>query len=574
MRCWHRSWEACLSLPKTASTNARGKAKALLTSSEYPTSATVRASFSGTQESITLAFEDPEVSVKASPMTVVATPSNASQITAYVSFVDGSPVPDSTRVWFSTTEGNISGMMLTRSGMATAELRPAGVANNEVTITAECGNTTATTQAMFVADAPTNIYVSALPDTIAGGGGSFSTIMAEVSDLYGNPVADGTLVTFMVTSGNGIVTPTVLTEAGVATAQFSPTGGGLATIRVCCGSYCADAGVVILSEDAGTIVADPDTAWISVAGTGSGATANIVAHVYDSHAVPVDNGTEVTFTIEYGPGGGEYLDSPGNGYGPVVKQTGGGMASIGVNAGTLPGTILLTIQAGDYAAATTKIGISAGPPDSILLNVGEGSVNGDGTYTFAVAAIVRDMYNNQVENGTAVYFTLDRSDLAFINPEAYTGGLYPCMELEGTPIKGVSRACLTFPSQSAFECVGIHASTAGGEVATGVYYTLPIIDGELAMQVLPPSANGVTGDSCDIYVTISDHYIRGIDNATVVFTVEGPGYVTDYLGVTNNTGMPLTTLVIPPDTEPGTTKVKAKVWMIDVEGEIDISIHE
>jgi hypothetical protein len=94
------------------------------------------------------------------------------------------------------------------------------------------------------------------------------------------------------------------------------------------------------------------------------------------------------------------------------------------------------------------------------------------------------------------------------------------------------------------------------------------------MQALPPSADGVTGDSCDIYVTIADHYIRGIDNATVVFTVEGPGYVTDYLGVTNSTGMPLTTLVIPPDTEPGVTKVKAKVWMIDVEGEIDVSIYE
>jgi hypothetical protein len=464
-------------------------------------------------------------------------------------------------------------MILTRSGMATAELRPSGVAEDEVVITAECGNSMATTQAMFVADAPANIYVSALPDTIAGGGSAFSTIVAEISDLYGNPAGDGTLVTFTVTSGNGIVTPTVLTEAGVATAQFSPTGGGLATIRVCCGSFCSDAGVVILSEAAGTIVADPDTAWISVAGTGAGATANIVAHVYDSHAVPVDNGTEVTFAIEYGPGGGEYLDSPGNGYGPVVKQTGGGMASIGVNAGTLPGTILLSITAGDYAAATTKIGIAAGPPDSILINFGEGTINGDGTYTFAIGAIVRDRYNNPVENGTAVYFTLNRPDLAFINPETYTGGTYPCVELDGVPIKGVSRGCLTFPSQSAFECVGIHASTAGGEVHTEEYFTLPIIDGELALQALPPSLNGTDGDSCDIYVTVSDHYIRGIDNATVVFTVEGDGYVTDYLGVTNDSGLPLTTLVVPPDTEEGKIKVKAKVWMIDVEGEIEITIN-
>ncbi len=561
-------------ITKTASTNARGKAKALLTSADYGVTATVRAAFSGTQESIELAFENPVVSVKASPMTVIATPSNSSLITAYVSFAGGAPVPDSTRVRFATTEGTISGMMLTRSGMAVAELRPTGVANDEVEVTAECGNSAATAQALFIADSPANVFVSALPDTISGGGGSFSTIVAEVSDLYGNPVADGTLVTFSVTSGNGIVTPTVLTESGAAIAQFAPTGGGLATVRVCCGTYCSDAGVVILSEAAGTIVADPDIAWISVAGTGAGATATIVAHVYDSHAVPVDNGTDVTFAVEYGPGGGEYLDSQGNGYGPVVKQTAGGMASIGVNAGTKPGTILLSITAGDYAATTAKIGISAGPADSILLNVGEGAVNGDGTYTLAVAAIVRDMYNNPVENGTAVYFTLDRSDVAFINPEAYTGGQYPCVELDGAPIKGVSRGCLTYPSQSTFECVGIHASTAGGEVETEVHYTLPIFDGEIALQALPPSLNGTTGDSCDIYVTIGDHYIRGIDNATVVFTVDGDGYVTNYLGVTNDTGMPLTTLVIPPDTEAGKIKVKAKVWMIDVEGELDITINE
>jgi hypothetical protein len=561
-------------ITKSASTNSRGKAKALLTGPDYAATATVRAEFSGTQETIGLAFEDPVVSVKASPMTVVATPSNSSQITAYVSFLDGSPVPDSTRVWFATTEGTVSGMMLTRSGIATAELRPTGVANDEVEITAECGNSAAAAQAMFIADGPANVYASALPDTIPGGGGSFSSIVAEITDLYGNPVADGSLVTFSVTSGNGTVTPTVLTEAGVAIAQFVPTGGGLATISVCCGTECADAGVVIRSEAAGTIVASPDTAWISVAGTGSGASATIVAHVYDSHAVPVDDGTDVIFAIEYGPGGGEYLDSQGNGYGPVVKQTAGGMASIGVNAGTKPGTILLSIEAGDYAATTAKIGISAGPADSILLNVGEGTINGDGTYTLAVAAIVRDMHNNPVENGTAVYFTLDRSDVAFINPETYTGGQYPCMELFGTPIKGVSRACLTYPSQSTFECVGIQASTSGGEVGTEVHYTLPIFDGEIAIEALPPFANGTTGDSCDIYVTVGDHYIRGIDNVTVVFTVDGDGYVTNYLGVTDGSGMPLTTLVIPPGTGKGETKVKAKVWMIDVEGEIDVTINE
>jgi len=566
-------------ITKTASTNSRGKAKALLTSAGYSATATVRASFSGTQQSIAVAFEDPVVSLKTSPMTVIASPSNSSLITAYVSFTDGSPVPDSTRVGFATSEGTITNVGLTRSGMATAELRPTGVANHDVEVTAECGNSKASAQAIFVAGDPAEVRVSALPDAIAGGGGSSSTIVAEISDVYGNPVPDGTLVTFSVTGGNGVVTPTVATESGVATARFVPTGGGLATVRACCGTFCADAGVAILADGAGTIFAEPDTAWISVTGTGSGDVATIVAHVYDSHGLPVDNATDVSFNIEYGPGGGEYLDSPGNGYGPVVKQTTGGMASIDVNAGTKPGTVLLSIESGEYAAATTKVGICAGPPDSIFIGIGEFTTNGDGTYSAGVSAIVRDMYNNPVENGTVVYFTLDRSDVGFINPESYTGADYPCLELSGTPIKGVSRACLTYASTSTFETVGISASTSGGiiesrEIWSKMYYTLPIIDGEIALQAVPATLDGTAGDSCDIFVTVSDHYIRGIDNATIIFTLEGDGQLTSYMGITDNTGMPITTLVVPPLTEAGKTKVKAKVWMIDVEGEIDITINE
>jgi adhesin/invasin len=566
-------------IAKEGRTNSRGKAKALLTSADYVATATVTAGFSTSTKTVQVAFENPVVALKASPMTVTASPSKTSQVTAYVSFGDGSPVPDSTAVTFTTTEGTISSMRLTHSGLATAELRPSGVADDAVTIKARCGNTMGATQAMFIADSPAHVLVSATPATIPGGGGTFSTIVADIEDLYGNPVVDGTLVTFTVMSGNGIVTPSALTSSGVATAQFAPTGGGLATVRACCGTYCSDAGVVIMSEEAGTIVADPDTAWISVAGTGAGATANIVAYVYDSHAVPVDNGTEVTFEILHGPGGGEYLDTKSTGYGPVVRETAAGMASVGVNAGTKPGTILLSITAGDYAAATAKIAIAAGPPDSILIGFGEVAVNNDGTYTLGVSAIVRDKYNNPVENGTVVYFTLDRGDAGFINPETYTGADFPCVEQTAVPIKGVSRACLTYPSTSTFEQVEVTASTSSGliggeDVSSSLSYVLPLVDGEIAMQAIPSTLNGTTGDSCAIYVAIGDHYVRGLDNIPLQFSVDGDGSVWPATAVTNNTGLPLTTFTIQPGTAEGKTKVKAKIWMVDVEGEVEITITE
>ncbi len=559
----------------SAYTNERGKARALLTSPTYAATATVSAILGGSSRQVEVSFENPVISLKASPMAVIAAPSNIGLITAYVSFAGGAPVPDSTRVRFLTSEGSISGTALTWSGMATSELRPSGVASGAVMITAICGNSEASTQAIFAPDITANVTISAMPDTIAGGGLASSTIVVEARDPYGNPVADGTIVDFTVTGGNGIVNPVGLTVSGIATARFTSTGGGFATVRATCETYSADVVIVTLSESAGFIVADPDTAWISVTGTGTGSSSTIIARVYDPNSSPVADGTDVVFAIDYGPGGGEYLKTPADGVGPVTAQTIDGMASVSVHGGTKPGTVLLSIEAGDYASATSKIGIAAGSPDSILINIGEGHINGDGTYTVSVSAVVRDMYQNPVENGTAVYFTLDQSNLGFINPEGYTGGAFPCSELEGTPIKGVSRACLTYPTESIFELYTVRASTLGGEVESEFSNRLPIFDGSISVLAVPASFDGTVGGVASIYVSVWDHYRQiPVDNATVVFTLQGDGSIFPSSGLTDDSGMPMATLTIPPGTLEGTTVVKAKVWMSDMEGEVEINISE
>jgi adhesin/invasin len=558
-------------------TNSDGIAPVLLTSTSYPTTAQVTATFTSHQVTDQVIFENPSVSLKASPAIMSALPSNTSQITAYVSFSDGSPVPGGTPVFFWTTEGIIGATQQTESGMAVTDLHPTGVASTEVTVTAQAGNTVATTGLMFTADDPEVLFVEAVPASIPGDGSSFSTIIAEVTDLYGNPVDDGTVIDFFVTSGHGIVTPSAVTAAGVATGQFVATGGGgLAIVTVGCRDNCAvssNVGITIESGAAGAIVADPDTAWIAVAGTHDASQVTVTARVYDSARNPVEDGTDVSFEIEAGPGGGEYIGSPASGYGPVTRQTSGGAASITVNSGTEPGTVLMSISSDGAPSAGCKIGISAGDPDALILSLGEVATNGDGTYTLAVSAIVRDAYNNPVENGTAVYFTLDRPDIGFINPETQTGNYYPCVELEADPIKGVTRACLTYPTESIFEVVTIIASTAGGGVTSSLTNGLPIVDGSVSLEAYPSSISGADGGTVTIYVTVWDHYnLIPVDKAGVGFALEGPGFINPATTITDEMGVATTTLTIPAGTEEGVTKVKAWVWMSDIEGDIDITI--
>jgi hypothetical protein len=516
------------------------------------------------------------LSLKASPPSLAAGPSNESTITCYASFSDGEPVPDETEVSFLTTEGTITSSAETGSGIALADLSPGGVASDEVRVTATCGNTSTFTDLVFGADDPAVVYAYALPETIPGDGTTATQIVAEVTDLYGNPVKDGTLVGFSVVEGSGTVTPTALTLGGTATARFTASGGsGVATVRASCETYDHDAGVVILPDSPGAIVVNPDTAWIAISETYETSQTTVYAQVFDAYSNPVADSTEVSFEIIQGPNGGEYLEAPASGHGPVIKQTSGGVASVSVNSGTQPGTVLMTVSSGDAPSTACAIGIAAGDPDSIMISLGEVNVNGDGTYSLAVSAIVRDQYQNPVENGTAVYFTLEEPNRGTINPETYTGGDYPCVELTGDPIKGISRACLSYPTESIFESLTINASTTGGQVESELSTVLPIVNASLSIEAFPASIYGPGGGEVTVVVTVWDHYkMIPVDKALVGFSVTGDGSVSPYSAVTDESGSCSTTLTIPVGTEEGTSTVSAKLWMTDVQADIQITITE
>ena len=557
---------------KSAITDARGSASALLTSPSHEAVGKVIVTFKGMYaDTIDVSFENPVLTLRALPVSIRAGSTLPAKILAYVTFADMTPAPDGTNVLFKTTQGTITPSAETASGIATAQLRPNGVADAHVVVSADCGDASATTQVIFTADVPNQILCHALPDTIESGGTSFATVVAEVMDAFGNPVEDGTLVTFTIASGSGLVTPSGLTVGGVATARFTPGGGGVARVRATCEGKFAEAGIVVLSQLPGAITADPDTAWIACGETGDRTQAVITAHVFDSYMNPVDDGSEVTFEIFSGPGGGEYLDNPSFGYGPVAKLTSGGSASVTVNSGTKPGTLLMTISAGGHVATAVKVGISSGLPDSIFITTGDVVAGGDGVYVMAVSAIVRDKFNNPVENGTAVYFTLDRPDIGIINPEAVTGGDFPCSEFTASPNKGVTHACLKFPTKSMTQPYTVLASC--GEKQSAFGSVIPIVTpATLNLGAIPLSVSGADGGTVDIYATLSDQFALPIEGAKISFAVEGVGTVDSTFAQTDQFGACQTTLTIPAGSADGVTKVRASVFMTDIENEVDVTI--
>lgn len=559
----------------SATTDARGVASVELTSSPNPSTATVKASYRDKySDQVAVGFEVPQISLSASPCVLTAGSSQVAQAIAVVTFSDGSPVPDNTPVRFTTNLGSITASANTSSGIAVAEVSPSAKASSDVCVTASVAGAQASTYLVFTPANPANISLYASPDQVPGDGSLPSTLIAEVRDSYGNYVEDGTPVNFSVIEGNGSVTPTALTFGGVASAKFIPTGGSsTAKVRASSGSASKDLTIKIVSTLPAVIVAT-DSAWISVRGVGMPSQATVIARVYDGADNPVADGSEVWFEIVHGPGGGEYLDSEEMGYGPVVKSTVGGLASVNVSSGTLPGTVVLRIESESAASTTTKIGIASGPPDSIIIATGKVKKSADQcVYVLCVSALVRDRYNNPVSDGNVVYWTIDRGDIGFINPESYTGGAFPCNECSGTGPKGVANACLVFTTSSMTKPYELTARC--GDLESSIEKIIPIVEPvKLALEASPTSVSGAIGGEVQILVSLIDETCREpISGAVVRFGVEGVGVLSEDWAITNESGMAYTILTIPITTEEE-TKVKTWVPFTTISGNVTIKINQ
>ncbi len=172
-------------------------------------------------------------------------------------------------------------------------------------------------------------------------------------------------------------------------------------------------GAVSTGKAANIVLVSSSNLNISIHGTGSNETANLVFEVRDSLGIPIagSNKLLVTFSILGGPGGGEYVFPVSATTDPLTGRVTTQVSS-GTKAGvlqvvasaTVPGTPAITIK-----SSPVKITISGGLPVASRFSLSRKPVNiAGGVYDnlrSTIQVIVGDKDGNPVQQGTAISFT-------------------------------------------------------------------------------------------------------------------------------------------------------------------------
>jgi len=149
----------------------------------------------------------------------------------------------------------------------------------------------------FIAGPPHEITLDAAPSSLTVG--ETSTVTATVEDVHAYPVEDGTEVTLETdlgcfeTPGGCLVSTTVTTTGGVATAKLTSTEVGTAVVTATSGSASNIATVDFNPDVPYTLTLEADPAELTV-----GETSTLTATVVDQYGNNVADGSEVTFEAD------------------------------------------------------------------------------------------------------------------------------------------------------------------------------------------------------------------------------------------------------------------------------------
>ncbi|MCF8130484.1 MAG: Ig-like domain-containing protein [Deltaproteobacteria bacterium] len=258
------------------------------------------------------------------------------------------------------------------------------------------------------------IALTATPEEVYPDGGiSTSSIRAQVTQL-GNPVADGTPVSFAIISGIGSLGPsgiiyefTATTVAGQASATYySGDRPGDVTIRAILADGTSATVDLKLTRGAGEpFTIDLTLTPAELSADGGNSQSYVRANVTDSDDFPVFDGTLITFAILSGSGtfGAAF---PG-GTNEVSALTTAGIASAIYYSGSITTEtekVMIRAQAenGSFAEKELTLVEVIG---SMTLTASPITIPPDNTSTSAITATIKDTAGQPVPKGTSVTFT-------------------------------------------------------------------------------------------------------------------------------------------------------------------------
>lgn len=402
----------------TDTTDADGRATAQLTSERRNVVANVSANLRGDaahKVKIAVEFSGVTVTASASPETIKPDGNDSSVVLAVLRDAANNPIVGE-KITFAK---QIAGTRIVRvdsttnsRGEARCVIKGQTSESGDRIVVKAAGaefvkEVNYSTQLLNIAESGENKYLS--------GAEHQSTFTVRYTDGEENPYADATL-RVTVTAGAQLAGGAAPDTAGVVFAgdyksdkngnlTFSfnnPNFAGVATVYV---KAFADGKSAVASKQIAfqangieriELSSSPD-----VIGT-NGGKAKLTATVYDPFGNRV-GGVVLSFNIISGAGGGEYLDPP-------TATTGAdGSASAYLMAGSIPSRFKgVSIVAADYwdrRSNTVQLTI-AGPPQNITVrrNISDISA-GAATYGMKLSALVSDVNNNPVPDGTEVTFS-------------------------------------------------------------------------------------------------------------------------------------------------------------------------
>jgi uncharacterized repeat protein (TIGR01451 family) len=384
-----------------------------------------------------------------------------SELRAIVLDVDGNPVSDGTPVIFSTSLGGFPSVQqqvrYTTNGEATQTLT-AGSIGGIAYVTATVGSLVATRQVEFryVPGDPDSVrFLSVEPGVIPDCvGQALATVL--VLDHNGNPVRDGTVVSFMVApTGEANPIDGGRTTNGYARAIIA---AGMEPVPAIVKAIVGDQHTSISASFPITFIVGPPDRLENLSAQPpelavGGNTSTIKVRVLDcSDRYPVTDGTVVTFTLASGLGA----------LSPLTTTTANGWAYSALTSPDETGTALVRVRAGEREATLLVVYIP-GPPFDVAVMPSPLSIAANGVSTSTILAEVKDQYGNFVADGTRIEFstTLGR----FVTGPSTTGPTF-----NTTTLGGWAKAILISSDTPGVARVAAEAGGKRGEDFVEFYY--------------------------------------------------------------------------------------------------------
>ena len=344
-------------------------ASAIFTSGTFTGTAEVRATvagFTATVPIVILGAGEPFTITLHTTPELLRVGDPPAQVTATVADAFGAAVPDGTLVVFATDLGTLSSPSApTVGGQASVALAP-GLAIGQAHLVAQAGGVEARLAKAILPGQAHSVSVMASPSELTVGYNQIARLTAEARDRYGNPVADGTPLTWVASLGR-VTEPQVMTSGGRATLDFvgeliagtshitvtAPGGAqGLVQVKI---HPAAPAQLTLAPEMPEMVVGSPGQL--------------IRATVRDLYGNPVADSTPVAFGTSLGSlcsiAAGRQCIAP---TAQLVALTTAGDAAVFLRPGVTSGAARVRAEVGPNLEQSVEVPIRPGPAHRMFLH--------------------------------------------------------------------------------------------------------------------------------------------------------------------------------------------------------------